>query len=227
MKGSSIKIKKDTIKLLEDIRENNNKPWFVSQRERYLEAQQNVKDFLAHTSEKMGDIDRIEKNKLFRIYRDVRFSKDKTPLNSHWSMSWMREKPYLRGGYYLRLNPEGGFIACGFWSPNSSDLALIRGSIDTDPKAFRKAIAHKSIKNTFGELEGDQVKTSPKGYSKDHPDIDLIRFKQFIFSKTFTRKEIHKEDFAKEVIKTYKSIRPFFDYMSDVLGHNLNGEPLY
>ncbi len=220
-------IQKDTIAFLEDIRKNNNRPWFQANKERYLDAQKNVKDFLLSLETEMNKIDSIEKIKLFRIYRDVRFSKDKSPYNSHWSMSMGRTKPYLRGGYYLKLNPEGGMIACGFWNPNSSDLSLIRGQIDQDPKAFRKAINNKKLKQVFGQMGGEAVKTAPKGYNKDHPAIDLIRHKQFIFTKEFSRKEVHDKDFLKQVVLSYKAIRPFFDYMSDILGHNLNGEPLY
>jgi len=220
-------IAKDTIAFLEDVRDNNNRPWFSGQKERYQIAQQNVKDFLATLTDEMNKIDSIEKSKLFRIYKDVRFSKDKTPYNSHWSMSMGRTKPYLRGGYYLKLDPEGAYVACGFWNPASSDMALIRSNIDANDKAFRKSICGKKLKDTFGSMKGEAVKTAPKGYKKEHPAIDLLRYKQFIFSKEFGRKEIHQKDFAKEVVKTYKAVRPFFNYMSDILGHNLNGEPLY
>ena len=220
-------ILKDTIQLLVDIRENNNRPWFAGQKDRYDLARQNVKDFLADLLVEMEKIDQIEKNKLFRIYRDVRFSKDKTPYNSHWSMSLGRAKPYLRGGYYLKLNPEGAYLACGFWNPASSDMALIRSNIDLDDKSFRKAINHKKVKAAWGEMVGNQVKSAPRGYDKNHPSIDLLRFKQFVFAKEYSLKQMHQKDFLKEVVKSYKEIRPFFNYMSDILGHNLNGEPLY
>ena len=175
----------------------------------------------------MNTHDRIEKTKLFRIYRDVRFSKDKTPYNTHWSMSMSREKPYLRGGYYVRLDPDGGMLACGFWNPNPADLAIIRGNIDQDADRMRKAINHPSVRKNFGALEGEAVKTAPKGYNKEHSDIDLIRHKQFIFTKSFSRKEVLAPEFTEQVSQSFQAIRPFFDYMSDILGHNLNGEPLY
>ncbi len=220
-------IQKDTIQLLQDIRDNNNRPWFAGQKDRYDIARQNMKDFLADLVAEMKKIDEIEKHKLFRIYRDVRFSKDKTPYNSHWSMSMGRAKPYLRGGYYLKLNPEGAYIACGFWNPASSDMSLIRSNIDIDDKAFRKAINNKKLKSVWGEMVGQQVKSAPRGYDKSHPSIDLLRYKQFTFSKEYTVKEMYQKDFMTEVVKSYKAIRPFFNHMSDILGHNLNGEPLY
>ena len=220
-------ISKDTIDLLSDIRHNNNRTWFNDQKDRYQLAHQNVKNFLVELTARMGKYDSIEKSKLFRIYRDVRFSKDKSPYNSHWSMSLGRAKPHLRGGYYLRLNPEGALLACGFWNPNAGDLAIIRGNIDQDAKRFRKAITHKKLVESFGLMHGETVKTAPKGYSKDHPDIDLLRHKQYIFTKEMRRNEMHESSFVKDVVEHFRSIRPFFDYMSDILGHDLNGRPLH
>ena len=218
---------KDTIDFLEDIRENNNRAWFATQKERYQVAQQNVKNFLSDLVTEMNKIDSIEKSKLFRIYRDVRFSKDKTPYSAHWSMSMGRTKPNLRGGYYLKLAPEGGLIACGFWNPSPSDMALIRANIDRDDASMRQVIGNSKLQSVFGPVEGETVKTAPKGYSKDHVAIDLIRHKQFIFTKEFSRKEVHAKNFQSNVVSAYEAVRPFFNYMSDILGHNLNGEPLY
>ena len=85
----------------------------------------------------------------------------------------------------------------------------------------------KKIKDTFGGLEGDQVKTAPKGFAKDDPNIDLLRYKQFFLKRTFKDKEVTDKNFLNEVVKTYKSVAPFFDYMSDILTHDLDGVPLY
>ena len=212
---------------MDDLKDNNNRPWFTENKPRYQIAQKNLKTFLEDVEKEMNTHDRIEKTKLFRIYRDVRFSKDKTPYNSHWSMSLSREKPYLRGGYYIRINSEGCMLACGFWNPNSSDMAIIRGNIDQNSEPMRKAINATGVVSTFGKIGGETVKTAPKGYSKTHPDIDLIRHKQFIFSTSFDREMLFQKDFAKLVSSSFRKVRPFFDYMSDILGHNLNGEPLY
>lgn len=220
-------IEKGTLSFLKDLQENNNKPWFTENKPRYQEAHQNIKDFLASLSTEMDKIDQIEKAKLFRIYRDVRFSKDKTPYKGHFSLSFAREKPYLRGGYYLQVGPKETFLATGFWNPEPKDLVLIRANIDLAPKDFKKAISASSVKKVYGSIQGDAVKTSPKGYSKDHPEIEYIRMKQFIFTKTYTKKETLDPGFYKQAAKDFKAIRPFFDYMSDILTHNLNGEPLY
>ena len=220
-------INKKSIKFLKDLRANNNKPWFTENKDKYLEMQADAKELMANVTANLNKHDRIERSKLFRTYRDVRFSKDKTPYNTHLSMSFHREKPYLRGGYYLRIEPQETSIVVGFWNPESSDMALIRGNIDMDAKSFRKVINKASIKKYWGELAGETVKTSPKGYSKDHPEIDLIRHKQFLFLRKFTPKETLDKDFPREVDRSFKAIRPFFDHMGEILGHNLNGEPLY
>jgi len=220
-------IKKETIKFLRDVRKNNNRPWFQANKERYVVANDNMKAFVEAWETEMSKWDNIERRKLFRIYRDVRFSKDKTPYNSHWSMSLTRTKPYLRGGYFMKITQEGGYLASGFWNPNSGDMNLIRANIDRDAKSFRKAINNKKLVSVWGELEGAVVKTSPKGYHKDHPDIDLLRHKQFIFSKTYTAKEIMDPGFLKEAVKSYKALKPYLAHMSEILSYDLNGEPLY
>lgn len=220
-------IQKSTLKFLSDVRKNNNRPWFQANRDRYELALDNVKSFITEWEKEMSKSDSIESKKLYRIYRDVRFSKDKTPYNSHWSMSLKRTKPYLRGGYFLKISPDGGYIASGFWRPEPSDMRLIRSNIEFDPKAFKKAIHNKRLKSCWGELQGETLKTAPQGYPKDHPEIALLRHKQLLFSKTYTKKEMLDEGFLKDAVKSFKALRPFLDHMSDILGHNLNGEPLY
>jgi TIGR02453 family protein len=216
-----------TIQFLTDLRAHNNREWFGHNRDRYDLALANMKAMSKTITTHLNVHDTIEKSKLFRIYRDVRFSKDKTPYNSHWSMSWSREKPYLRGGYFLRIDPDGALMGCGFWRPSSRDLALIRGQIDHNAPAIKKVLKHSAIKKTFGQIQGAAVKTAPKGYSKEHPEIELLRMKQFIFYKTYTPKQTLQKRFVDQVARDFKTIRPFFDFMSEVLRYNLNGEELY
>jgi len=220
-------ISKETIKYITDLSRNNNRTWFEDHRNQYELAQRNAKDFMASLSLELNKHDRIEKSKLFRIYRDVRFSKDKTPYNPGFRMSFAREKPYLRGGYFLGIRPKETFLGAGFWNPAPADLKLIRDHIAQDDKPLRKLLKAKKFVDTFGYIQGDQVKSCPRGFSKDHPAIDLLRFKQLIVSKVYAKTETTAGGFAKQVARDFKVIRPFFDYMSDILGHDLNGEPLY
>lgn len=220
-------IEKSTFTFLNKIRKNNNREWFHANKDIYTVANDNMKQFMSDLEAEMNKIDVIERKKLFRIYRDVRFSKDKTPYNSHFSISMAREGALRRGGYFLKVTPGGTMVGGGFYNPEPSDLKLIRSQIAADPKPLRKLIASKKFKDTFGTLMGNQLKTSPKGYDKDHPDIDLLRYKSMYVFKSFTDAETLSSDFPKEIIKVYKAIMPFFNYMTEILTHDLDGVPLY
>lgn len=220
-------IQKSTITFLKNLEKNNNRPWFQENKPKYVVAHENAKAFMQTVVDELNKTDKIEKQKMFRIYRDVRFSKDKTPYNPAFRMSFGREKPYLRGGYYLSVGPKEGYVAGGFFNPNPHDLKLIRDNIALDAKPFRKLFKAKKFVATFGGVYGESVKTAPKGFDKEHPDIDLLKHKQFLVHKRYPLKDVTTGSFAKQVVKDYKVMRPWFDFMSEVLGHNLNGEPLY
>jgi uncharacterized protein (TIGR02453 family) len=174
----------------------------------------------------MTTYDEIDKIKIFRIYRDVRFSKNKTPYKTHFSGSFHRVKPRLRGGYYLHIETNNTFIACGFWDPEASDLLRIRKEFEMDDTEIRKLINDKNFIKIFKKLEGDALKTAPKGFDKEHSAIDLIRMKQYIAIRRFTDKEAMEPDFMKKINESYKAARPWFNYMSDVLTTDLNGVSL-
>jgi uncharacterized protein (TIGR02453 family) len=219
-------ITKDTLRFLNELKINNNREWFEQNKSEFKSLETVVKRFYNSLMDKMKEHDEIEKLKMFRIYRDVRFSKDKTPYKSHFAGSFSRAGAKLRGGYYLQIRPGGSFMAAGFWEPNKEDLLRIRKELELDATALRELINKPSFKNTWGELVGDEVKTAPKGFSKDDPNIDLIRKKAFIFVRNFTDKEVLNKDFIVEVNKSFKEIRPYFNLMSEILTTNLNGESL-
>jgi len=168
----------------------------------------------------------IERHKVYRIYRDVRFSKDKTPYNPRFAGFYKRATARLRGGYFMTIEPNNSMVGGGFWGPNSADLKRIRKEFEYDDKPIRKILNNKKFRDTFGDMIGEEVKTAPRGFDSEHPAIDLIRKKQFYFMRPFTNAEVCQEDFMEEVVKTFRTIRPYFDYMSDVLTTNLNGESI-
>ena len=223
-------IEKSTFKFLKDIRTNNNKPWFEKNKSRYTVMHENMIAFAEDLMTELGKSDKLVpmtgKKSLFRIYRDVRFSKDKTPYKSYMSGRMKRDTDWLRGGYYYHIEPGNTVLGLGFWNPNPKDIKLIRDNIVQDDKPLRKLLNSKKIKNTF-EIHGQQLKTAPKGFPKDHPAIDLLRYKQLALMRSFTDKEAMDKGFLKECTKTFKAARPFLDYMSMILTHDLNGEPLY
>ena len=209
-----------------ELKHNNNREWFAAHKPRFKEIESQVKAFGEALKDQLNQHDSIVRFKLFRIYRDVRFSKDKTPLKTHFGLTWHRTKPQNRGGYYLHLSPGKNFLACGFWAPNPADLKRIRQEIDIDGDEYRAILNDKSFRSVWGELEGEAVKTAPKGYAKDHPQIDLLRFKQHIFTIDYTDKEVCQPDFIDRADKALQAVRPFVDYMSDVLTTNADGESL-
>ena len=219
-------IPKNTISFLKQLKLNNNREWFNENKEQFKSIQTDIKIFAQEVNDSLNVLDDIEKLKIFRIYRDLRFSKDKTPFKKNIGMAFHRAKPELRGGYYLEISADESFIAVGFWNPNKEDLLRIRKEIEIDGQEFKSIINQKQIKEIWGEIQGEEVKTSPKGFDRDHEHIDMIKKKQFIFIKKLKEKDILDKNFQNELLSCFISIRPFFDYMSEILTTNLNGESI-
>lgn len=219
-------IKKTTLKFLDDVSKNNNREWFAEHKERYLAAKENIDEFGQAIFEELSKTDVLEKLKLYRIYKDVRFSKEKIPYNRHLGGRMIRATKYRRGGYYFHIEPGNTYIVGGFWRPNKDDLLRIRQEFVADAEAFRAIINDEKFRTIFGELEGEQLKTAPKDFDKEHPAIDLLRYKQFMVRRAFTDKEVLSADFVQNVVSTYEAMRPFLDYMSVVLTTDENGEEI-
>lgn len=213
---------------LRELSQNNNREWFQAHKAEYEAIVKENKKFFEAIYAELQETDSIQKMHIFRIYRDVRFKKDKTPYKQNFGVSFSRTKPLLRGGYYLHLEPDNSFVGGGFWNPSPEDLLRIRKEFELDVEPINKIVNDEVFKQYFGELKGeDGVKTAPKGFDKNHPAIHLIRKKQFVLMRPFTDEEVFAPNFKEEVIKTFLAERPFFDYMSDVLTTNLNGELIY
>ena len=225
-----VRIQESTFVFLKNLSKNNNRDWFNKHKDEFLQAQLNVERLVDSLIDKLNVHDQIEttsgKKSLYRIYNDVRFSKDKTPYNPRFAGSLRRVKPALRGGYYYWIKPGGSRIGCGFTYPNADDLKRIRLDIERNYKDWNKLLQSKSIQLNFGAMLGEQVKTAPKGFSKEHPAIYLLRYKQFWFEHHFTDVQVLAPDFLSQVDKKFKVIRPFFNYMSEVLTTNLDGESI-
>lgn len=219
-----------SISFLNDLATNNNRDWFADHKESYLDAQNNMINFVAQLIELMNAHDAIEnasaKKSLYRIYNDVRFSKDKLPYKVRFAFSLQRSSKAKRGGYYMNIQPGNNFLACGFFAPNPEDLKRIRKDIELNPALWRKLLNAKPIKDNFGDLTGNQVPTFPKGFPKDHEAIDLIRHKQLILRHSFTDAEILAPDLVLKVNSIYQTVRPFLDHLSIVLTTDLNGQSL-
>jgi uncharacterized protein (TIGR02453 family) len=223
-----MQFEKSTFKYLQDLQKNNNRDWFADHKETYLIAQQNAKEVFAEINANLQRHDEIEKSKMRLIYRDVRFSKDKTPYKAHFANSFSRLGKELRGGYFLRIRSGESFLAGGFWEPNKEDLFRIRKEIELDASEIKSILKHKKYKKHFGgEFKSfSELKTAPRGFDKEHPDVGLLRKKGFIASKNFTDEEVLSPNFIEEVDKSFLALRPCFNLFSDILSTNLNGESI-
>jgi uncharacterized protein (TIGR02453 family) len=220
-------LSKDVFSFLKKLQSNNKREWFNEHKATFKTIEVGVKQFYNQLFEQLNHVDSIDSFKVFRIYRDVRFSKNKLPYKTHFGGSFHRTKPELRGGYYLHIAPNNkSFIATGFWDPNKEDLFRIRKEFEMDASELRGLMNQPTFKSVWGAMQGDELKSAPRGFDKLDPNIDLIRKKQFIFTKTYLDKEVLSDGFDKEVIENFKVIRPYFDYMSSVLTTNLNGESI-
>src|SRR5688572_21811282 len=223
----SIRIQQSGFNFLQTLKKNNNREWFNKHKTTYERELAVIESFANALLKELNRHDVIEttsgKQSLHRIYRDIRFSNDKTPYKTNWSGNFKRATKYRRGGYYYHIEPGNSFIAGGFWGPNAQDLKRIRDEIAFDAAPLRKILTSRSFVATFGELKGEQLKTAPKGFDAHHEAIDLLRYKQFLLIRKFTDSEVVSERFLKEASQTFKNMRPFFDYMSEVLTTDVNG----
>lgn len=221
------KFSKDILDYFTQLERNNDRDWFNDHKKEFKANESKAKEVYKYIYESLNKHDLVDGFKMFRIYRDVRFSKNKLPYKTHFGGSFNRKKPELRGGYYVHIQPNNkSFIATGFWQPSKEDLLRIRREFEQDDQEIRAIINDKRFKSVWGEFVGEELKTAPRDFDKDHPAIDLIRKKQYIFTKSYSDKEVISDEFINDVNASFKVIRPFFDYMSDVLTTNLNGESI-
>ncbi len=219
-------ISSELFQFLKDLKQHNTREWFNEHKPVFQKHHAEVKLFYQSVEEKLQQTDQIGKHKVFRIYRDVRFSKDKTPYKTRFAGYFIRATPELRGGYYLNIEPGNCIVGGGFYGPEPQDLMRIRKEFEQDDAEIRAILNNPKFKSMFGELQGSSVKSAPRGFDAHHPAIDLIRKKQFYMLRKFTDKQVQSPNFVNEVMETYLTIRPYFDYMSSVLTTNLNGESL-
>ncbi|MFV0232881.1 DUF2461 domain-containing protein [Empedobacter falsenii] len=211
---------------LKQLEKNNNRDWFNTHKNEFDTAKAEADLIFIAIYQELIKKEELEPLKIYRIYRDVRFSNDKTPYKIHFSAQSGRKKPHNRGGYYFHIQPNHNFIGIGFWGPERDDLLRIRKDIEVSDE-LEKILQSKTLIKEFGEMQGEEVKSAPKGFSKDHERIALLRKKQYLFIKNFTDEEVLAEDFPKKVAKSIQVLQPFLNYMTEVLTTDENGQPLF
>ena len=217
-------ISKNTFNFLKSLAENNNRDWFEKHKPEFIEIQTNFKAFLNDLLLQMikfdGSLENVDISKaVFRIYRDVRFSKDKSPYKTNMG-AWINKggKNSFYAGYYLHVQPGGNsFAAAGCYMPEPSVLQNLRQEVDYNASAFKKIINAKKFKETFGELSDFKLKTIPKGYDASNPMIEYLKQKSFIVSKNFKDTEVVKPDFIKTLAETYKSGFPLVQFLNNAM----------
>lgn len=217
----------EALNFIRELRKNNNRPWFNERKADFKTLETSMKSFFSEVADLLQAHDDIGDWRPYRIYRDVHFSKDKTPYKRYFAAEYNRRKPALRGGYYIRIAPDNeSFLEVGFWGPNKDDLKRMRTEWESYGEEFLNVLSDRRINKNWGNITGDKLKTAPSGFDRNHPYIDLINLKQWIFHHPFTDQEVLSKNFSKKVDGLYRDIRPFLDYMSDVLTTDLNGESL-
>lgn len=211
---------------LKQLEKNNNRDWFNTHKNEFNTAKAEADLIFNAIYQELSKKEELEPLNIYRIYRDVRFSNDKTPYKIHFSAQSGRKKPHNRGGYYFHIQPNHNFIGIGFWGPERDDLLRIRKDIEVSDE-LEKILQSKTLIKEFGEMQGEEVKSAPKGFSKDHERIALLRKKQYLFIKNFTDEEVLAEDFPKKVAKSIQVLQPFLNYMTEVLTTDENGQPLF
>lgn len=208
-------IEKSTLEFLSKLSKNNNKEWFDKNRSSYELAKVNFKEFvnelIISTAKFDSSIKHLEaKDCIFRINRDVRFSKNKAPYKNNFGVSISPGgKKSFSAGYYLQLQPGSSFIAGGMWMPPTPQINAIRQEIDYNTVEFKKIIGNKEFKKYFGQLsDEDKLKTVPKGYDKSHPEIELLKYKSYLTIHSVKDAEILSKNFLKHCNSIMKTMLP-------------------
>ena len=219
-------IRKSTLDFLATLKKNNNRDWFDKNKENYLAARQNMEEFADELIASISKFDKriaglTPKDCLFRIYRDVRFSKNKDPYKTNMGASINAGgKKAMTSGYYMHIESGKSFLAGGKWQPPADELKKIRQEIDFNGKKFHKIIEHKEFKKYFGkfdESEGYKLSRPPKGYDKDHPDIELLKFNSYIVWHEYGNQEVLSKNFAGEISKGAKIMKPLIDFLNEAI----------
>jgi len=214
-----------TFDFLKDLAANNNRDWFIANKLRHDDARRNVLEFAGNLIAKLSKIDAIvssdldPKNCVMRIYRDVRFSKDKTPYKTNFGAGFSENGKNFKGaGYYLHIHPEQSFLAGGCWMPEADILKAIRQEIDYNGSDFHEIVDNKAFKQYFGALDSEyKLKTLPKGYHPDHPDLEYLKLKSFTFSHPLNRSALAGSNALDEVYNGFIRLYPFIAFLRNAV----------
>ncbi|WP_333854358.1 DUF2461 domain-containing protein [Epilithonimonas sp.] len=216
-------INPETFNFLSSLEVNNNREWFNENKNLYLKAKENVENvvnkIISGVSEFDESVERLEaKNCIFRIYKDTRFSKDKTPYKTNIGASLVEKGPKTlnHAGYYVHLEPGKSFLAGGVYMTEPKNLKAIREKISSEGEDFLKILNKKSFKDNL-ELRGERLVKIPQGFDKENPMGDYLKFKQFTVFHPLSDEEVLDGDFVKNTVKVFKEIYPFNQFLNEAI----------
>ncbi len=214
---------KRTLEFLSQLSEHNNREWFQANKSAFEVSKKEVVALCTYIHNTLGkqapEILRDDPSKaLFRIYRDTRFSNDKTPYKNNLGF-WLApgSKQDIRAGFYVHIQPEASFIAAGIWMPPAPELQAIRQEIYFRHEELSAVLSQSKLRKVWGDLEGEQLKTAPKGYDKDHPAIDLLKFKSLVLTKNYSNKALLSEAWKDEVVEHLVLTIPVVRFLNGAL----------
>ena len=220
----STAINPQTLNFLSTLEINNNREWFNENKPLYLEAKANfenvVNEIIAEVAEFDESVERLEaKNCIFRIYKDTRFSKDKTPYKTNIGASLVEKGPKTlnHAGYYIHLENEKSFLAGGVYMTEPKNLKAIREAISSDGETFLKILNKKTFKDVL-ELQGTKLVKVPQGFDKENPMGDYLKFNQFTVFHSLSDEEVLDKNFVKNTVKVLKEIYPFNRFLNEAIG---------
>jgi uncharacterized protein (TIGR02453 family) len=208
---------------LDKLAQNNYKGWFDSNRAEYESARENFNKFVDYLIDEFRVSDNLQgltaKDCVTRIYRDIRFTRDKSPYHANFSaIIAPGGKKSPKQGYYVSIQPhDQSMIAGGLYMPNPQQLERFRQAIDRHAAAFKRITGDKDFVKQFGKIEGERLKTSPKGYDRTHPEIDLLQLKQVTVLHHLTDKEVLAGDFPEKAVAVCRAMKPFLNYLDGIL----------
>ena len=217
-----------TLKYLSQLKKNNNKPWFEAHRLPYETARADFAAFIQMMLESYGGknssiVGMTAKDCIFRINRDVRFSKDKTPYKSHFSAVIKKGgKKSIYAGYYFHCEPGASFIGGGLWMPTPLELKKIRQEIDYNWEAFQDCISTKNFKKIYKDLYKDDavnMRFMPKGYDKENPAAAYLKLKSLIAETRLSNEDLMSANLHKKTLNAFEALQPFIDFLNEAVAY--------
>lgn len=215
---------KSTIDFLKKLKKNNNRDWFNKNKQLYEDAKYDFEVFVFELIQKTADFDESvsglePKDCVFRIYKDVRFSKDKTPYKTNIGASINKGgRKIPTAGYYIHIDPKECFLAGGLYMPLPDKLLAVRNSIYKNLKGFEKIISNKEFKKYFKEIWGEnKLKTAPRGFDKEHPSVEYLKLKSFIVWHNVNENRVLSKNYKDYAVRIFKAMKPFNDFLNNAI----------